>query len=108
MPGLGVPATLALTIRLNYFSTDQHAFVPLPGATSTQTVTLGTFRSEAHQGGASFPFSSDPGRLDASVTFTWTRGSTRLGTVTETTTAGHPQAAFGQPAHFSAAACRLG
>ncbi len=107
MPALGFSSTLSISVSLNEYSTTLQRFTPLTGATATRPVTLGTFSTRIHQGGAEFPFSADPGLLDASVTFTWTRGATQIAQVTRTTTAGHPQAAFGRPEHYSAAQCKL-
>lgn len=107
MGSLGFSATLSMTVRLNHYSTARRRFIPVPGSTAHKTVTLGAFSSQVHQGGAEFPFAADPGRLDASVTFTWTRGTKRIGEVTRTTSGGHPQAAFGRPKHHSSATCSL-
>ncbi len=108
MPALGFASTLSMTVSLNQYSTAHRGFVAVPGATAKRTVSLGSFSSHVHQGGAEFPFSANPGVLDATVTFTWTRGSTRIGRVSRTTRGGHPGADFSSPPHFSAAQCKLG
>ena len=107
MPALGFSATLSMTIQLNQLSTKTGTYSPVPGSTATRTVTVGTFRSRVHQDGAEFPYAADAGRLDATVTFTWSRGTTQLGQATRTTTGGHPLADFGEPLHHSSATCKL-
>ena len=108
MPALGFSSTLSMTIQLNRFSTAHRRFVAISGSTARRTVSLGALRTGVHQSGAEFPFSADPGRLDATVTFTWTRAGKVLGTTARTTTGGHPAADFGRPAHHSAARCMIG
>ena len=108
MPALGFSATLSMTIQLNQYSTKRKAFVAVPGATAKRAVSLGALRSRVHQGGAEFPFSANPGLLDATITFTWTRAGTQIGRVSRPTTGGHPEADFSRPAKFSAAQCRIG
>lgn len=108
MPALGFSSTLAMTVRLQQWSAARKAFVRVPGATATHTTHLGVVTSGLHQGGAVFPFSADPGRLNATVTFTWTRAGKVLGRTTRTTTGGHPSANYGRPAHHSAASCTIG
>ena len=107
MPALGFSATLSMTIHLGEYDTATHRVVPVPGSTAADTVRLGAVTRGVHQGGAEFPFSSDAGALDATVTFSWTRAGRRLATVTRPTSGGHPSAAFGSPPHHSAAGCRL-
>lgn len=107
MPSLGFSATLSMTIRLQQWSTRRKAFVRVPGSTATHTTHLGAVTSGLHQGGAVFPFTADPGRLNATVTFTWTRAGKVLGRTTRTTTGGHPSANYGRPAHHSAASCTI-
>lgn len=107
MPSLGFSATLSMTVRLQQWSTTRKAFVRIPGSTATHTTHLGAVTSGLHQGGAVFPFSADPGKLNAKVTFTWTRAGKVLGRTTRTTTGGHPSANYGRPAHHSAASCTI-
>ncbi len=107
MPALGFTATLSMTVHLGQYDTATHRFVPVSGSTATDTVSLGTVTRGVHQDGAEFPYATNAGTLDATVTFTWTRAGHRLATVSRTTTGGHPTAAFGVPAHHSAASCRL-
>ena len=107
MPALGFPATLSMTIQLNVRSATTGTYTPVPGPTATNTVTVGTFAGRLHQDGAEFPYASDSARLNATVTFTWTRDGKRIGQVSQTTTGGHPQADFGQPPNHSSATCKF-
>jgi hypothetical protein len=108
MPTLGFAATLGMTIQLNRYSAKSKSFVALPYPTAKTTVSPGTFATDLHQDGAVFPFSGPAGLLNATVTFSWTRAGKLLGRIAEPTTAGHPSAAGGRPARYSAAQCLLG
>jgi hypothetical protein len=107
MPALGFPATLSMTVALNQFVSRTRGYQPVAGDTATRTVTIGTFAGHVHQGGAEFPFSADTPRLNATVTFTWSRAGRTLGQITRTTEGGHPQADFGRPPHHSSATCKF-
>jgi hypothetical protein len=108
MPALGFAATLSMTIQLRQLDTTTDTYSPFPGTSGTRSLPLGRFTDHLHQSGAVFPFTADPGKVQASVTFTWTRAGKVIGTATEATTSGHPQADYGTPAHYSAASCTLG
>ena len=108
MPTLGFSSTLSMTIQLNHWSTKTKSFTPLSYRTARTTVSPGRFASNLHQDGAVFPFGGPAGLLDATVTFSWSRGGKVLGTATRQTTASHHDAAGGRPPHYSAAQCRLG
>jgi hypothetical protein len=108
MPTLGFASALSMTIQLNRYSAKSKSFVALPYATAKTTVSPGTFATDLHQDGAVFPFSGPAGLLNATVTFSWTRAGKPLGSTTRQTTAGHRDAAGGQPARYSAAQCQLG
>ena len=108
MPALGFRATLSMTIQLNLYSTTSKSFVAIAQATAKRTVSAGAFATDLHQAGEVFPFNGPIGLLNATVTFTWTRAGKPIGSTTQQTTAGHHDAAGGQPAHYSAAQCRLG
>ena len=107
MPALGFPATLSMTIQLNQRSAKTGTYSPVPGTTASRTVTLGKFKGHVHQGGVEFPYTSDTARLNATVSFIWSRGGKQLGQVSHTTTGGHPEADFGQPPHHSSATCKF-
>lgn len=108
MPTLGFSSTLSMTIQLNHYSSKTKSFVALPYRTAKTTVSPGTFQTNLHQDGAVYPFGGPAGLLDATVTFSWSRGGKVLGTAIRQTTAGHHDAAGGRPARYSAAQCRLG
>jgi hypothetical protein len=108
MPTLGFAATLSMKIQLNQWSSKNKAFGALSYATARTTVSPGTFARNLHQDGAVFPFGGPAGLLNATVTFSWSRGGRLLGTASRQTAAGHHDAAGARPAHYSAAQCRLG
>jgi hypothetical protein len=108
MPTLGFAATLSMTVQLNHWSTKTKTFSPLPFRTAKTTVSPGTFAKNLHQDGAVFPFGGPTGLLDATVTFSWSRGGKLLGTAVRRTAAGHHDAAGSRPPRYSAAQCRLG
>jgi hypothetical protein len=108
MPALGFSSTLAMTVRLGSWSMKDKRFVPLKGSTATERLSLGPVTSLPQQAGAKFDFTKPAGLLDATIEFSWTRAGKVLGHSIRTTTAGHRDADFGQPAHYSAAHCRLG
>jgi hypothetical protein len=108
MPTLGFASTLSMTIQLNHWVTKTKTFTALPYSTAKTTVTPGTFATNLHQDGVVFPFGAPAGLLNATVTFTWSRGGKVLGTALRQTTDGHHDAAGGRPAHYTAAQCRLG
>jgi hypothetical protein len=107
MPALGFAATLAMTFQVDYFDTLTQAFVPITGSTAVNHVSLGTVSAGLSQGGAVFPFNPGAGELDATVTFTWTVAGKVVGTVTRTTSGGHPTAKFASPPHYSEASCTI-
>ena len=107
MPALGFGASLSMTIQLNQYLPREKRYVAVKAATASRTVTIGRQTRGVHQSGAEFPYATDTGMLDATVTFTWTRGGRVLDQVTRTTTGGHPSAAFGVPPHTSTASCQL-
>ena len=108
MPTLGFASTLSMKIQLNHWSSKNKTFGALPYATARTTVSPGTFARNLHQDGAVFPFGGPAGLLNATVTFSWSRGGKVLGTATRQTAAGHHDAAGARPAHYSAAQCKLG
>jgi hypothetical protein len=106
MPSLGFPAWLSMKIQLDYYSTASRQFVPLPGGGGTHTTRLGRSSSKLQQGGATWIFNM-PVLLNATITFVWKREGKLLGETSQTTVAGHPNAQFGSPQHYSAKQCRL-
>ena len=105
MPALGFAAWLSLNIQLNYWSAQDKKFVADTAA--TRVVRMGRYSTGLQQGGARFKFYPKAGKFNASVQFFWRREGKLLGSKTLTTTAGHPGADFGSPAHYSAASCTI-
>jgi hypothetical protein len=108
MPTLGFSSTLSMTIQLNSWSSKSKSFTALPFKTAKTTVSPGRFATNLHQDGVVFPFGGPAGLLNATVSFSWSRGGKVLGTATRQTAAGHHDASGGRPPHYSAAQCRLG
>ena len=105
MPTLGFPAWLSMNITLNYYSTNEKRFIPVT-TNGTHLVRLGRSSSGLQQSGWSWTI--DQGALlNADVQFMWRRAGVLLGQTTVTTTAGHPDAKFGSPLHYSAKECQL-
>ena len=102
-PALGFPAWLSMKIELNYWTGKKF----VPDSHATKLVRLGRSSNGLQQGGARFNFGHQPLLFDANVQFIWRREGKLLGQKTLTTTAGHPSADFGSPAHYSAARCRI-
>jgi hypothetical protein len=107
MPTLGFSASLSMQIQVQYWSTAKGRFVPIQSSAATSSLSLGSATSGLQQDGAVFPFKAHTGLLTATVTFTWTRGGRVIGRTARRTTAGHRDADFGSPAHYSAAQCRI-
>jgi hypothetical protein len=107
MPSLGFSARLYMVVQVNYWSQAKHRFVPIQSNLATTQLSLGSSDTGLQQDGAIFPFSPHTGRLNATVTFMWTRGGKVIGQTVRRTTAGHTDADHGSPAHYSAAQCRI-
>jgi hypothetical protein len=105
MPALGIPASLSMTVQIDYWSAKDKTFVPAPDA--RQTVSLGEATTGLLQGGVSFPFAPGSGVFSGSVTFQWTRGGRVVATAARQVTSDHPDADFSSPAHLSAAQCSI-
>ncbi len=105
MPALGFPAWLSMQIRLNYYNTKKHRFLPLSNASTL--VRLGRIRNGLQQGGQTWTYGPHAGLFNATIQFIWRRSGKLLGQTSRRTTAGHRGADFGDPAHFSAKQCRI-
>lgn len=106
MPTLGFASWLSMSIQLNYYSKTKKRFVPAPSA-GQKLIRLGRLSTGLQQDGATFAFKPHAGLFNATVQFIWRRSGKLLGQTTKTTTAGHPNADFGSPAHYSARQCRI-
>ena len=107
MPALGFSASLSMVVQVDSYSVTSKRFVPIPNPQATAKLPIGTVSSLVEQGGQVFPFKPHSGLLNATITFTWTRAGKVLGQTKRRTTAGHAQADFGSPPHFSAAQCKI-
>ncbi len=108
MPTLGFSTGLSMLIQVEYYSTDGKRFIVDRSPNARHAVDLGRWSTNLQQGGWAFPsFPAHSGLLDATVRFTWTRGGKVIGQTSRRTTAGHPDADYASPPHYSAAQCRI-
>jgi hypothetical protein len=107
MPALGFASSLFMVVQVNFWSEAQHRFRPIQSNLATTRLSLGSNANGLQQDGAVFPFSAHTGLLNATVTFIWTRGGKVIGQTVRRTTAGHSDAAHGNPPRFSASQCRI-
>ncbi len=105
MPTLGLGERLSMAFRIDYWATASRSFLLVPN--TKRTVSLGPARTGLHQGGWWYRFAPHAGSLRGSVTFAWTLGGRVIGRAQRTTTTGHGLADFGDPAHYSTAACTI-
>jgi hypothetical protein len=108
MPSLGFAATLRMTVQLGYWNQKHERFMTIPGSAAASNLSLGSSSTGLQQDGVVFGFNDNAGLLNASVDFTWTRNGKVIAEAQRFTTAGHREADYGQPSHFSSADCRLG
>jgi hypothetical protein len=108
MPALGFSSTMRMTIQLGSWSEKHKRFVPIDGPTATKSLSLASSSSGMEQGGMAFGFTGSAGLLNATIDFSWSRGGRLLAQTSSPTTAGHRDADYSRPAHFSASQCRLG
>ena len=107
MPTLGFSASMSMVVQVNYWSTTSHRFLPIQNKLATTRLSLGSAATGLEQDGAVFPFKAHTGLLNATITFTWTRGGKVIGQTVRRTTAGHHDADHGSPPHYSAAQCLI-
>lgn len=105
MPTLGFAASMSMYVQVNYFSKSKHRFEPIRNA--TMRVGAGRSATGLEQAGSTFSFPRHTGLLNATIEFTWTRSGTVLAQTTRRTTAGHRDADYGSPPHYSARECRI-
>lgn len=108
MPSLGFSSTLRMTVQLGYWSQKHERFMVIPGPSAVANLAVGSSATGLQQDGVVFGFNGSAGLLDASIDFTWTRGGHVIAEASRTTTAGHHDADYSRPAHYSAGDCRLG
>jgi hypothetical protein len=104
MSDLGFPAWLSMRIQVSYYSASQHKFIPIK---DTTLVRLGRSSRGLQQGGTRLVFTPHTGLLNAHITFMWKRSGKLLGQTVRRSTAGHRDADFGSPPHFSAKDCQI-
>ena len=107
MPSLGFASTLRMTVQLGYWSQKHERFMAIPGPSAAANLSLGSSSTGLQQDGVVFGFNDSAGLLNASVDFTWTRGGRVIAESSRITTAGHHDADYSRPAHYSAGDCRL-
>jgi hypothetical protein len=105
IPSLGFPASLSMTVGVDYQPTPKIGFKPDPQAKAT--ISLGRSASRLQQGGVRFRFGAHSGPLRGRVTFQWRLGRRLIGSTQRLTTRGHHDADFGDPRRFSAAQCNI-
>jgi hypothetical protein len=108
MPSLGFASAMRMTVQLGHWSQKHERFMAIPRSTAVANLSLGSSSTGLQQDGVVFGFDNSTGLLNASIVFTWTRGDRVVAQATRITTAGHHDADYGRPAHYSAAHCRLG
>jgi hypothetical protein len=107
MPSLGFASALRMTVQLGYWSQKHERFMPIPGPSAVANLSLGSSSTGLQQDGVVFGFNDSAGLLNASVDFTWTRSGRVIAESSRITTAGHRDADYSRPAHYSAGNCRL-
>ncbi|HZE05306.1 MAG TPA: hypothetical protein VE127_08790 [Solirubrobacteraceae bacterium] len=108
MPSLGFPSVMAMTVTLNSWSAADKRFVAIKSPNAVDRIALGTHRTGLEQDGTIFPFhKGESGRWNATIEFTWKVRGKVVGQAKRRTTAGHRNADFASPPHYSAAQCRI-
>ena len=105
VPALGFPATIAISIGVDFYSKTDKRFEPDPQA--SKMIKVGSFSHGIHQRGVTFRFAPHTGRLRGTATFSWTRRGKVLGRTKRVTTPRHHDADFADPSGFSAATCMI-
>jgi len=108
MPSLGFSTSMSMTVKLQSYDTTTKQFVAIDSPYAVNQRTLGSHSTGLQQWGAVFPFATgQTGKWNAVIVFSWKRDGKVLGQVQRRTTAGHPSADYGSPAHYSAASCTI-
>jgi hypothetical protein len=105
VPALGFPASISISIAVDFYSQTDKRFEPDPNA--IQKIKLGEVAHGIHQRGVTFRFAPHTGRLRGTATFSWTRKGKVVGSTKRITTASHHDADFGDPSGYSAATCMI-
>lgn len=107
MPSLGFSSTLRMTVQLGYWSQKHERFMAIPGPSAVANLAVGASSTGLQQDGVVFGFDDSAGLINASIDFTWSRGGRVIAEASRITTAGHHDADYSRPAHYSASNCRL-
>jgi hypothetical protein len=105
MPALGFASALSMQVELRYWSDSEKRYRAL--SNTKQTLALGAERSGLHQSGISFQFTPHAGTLAGTIRFEWRLHRRAIGHIVRHTSADHPDADQGDPAHFSAGKCSI-
>jgi hypothetical protein len=105
VPALGFPATISISLGVDFWSKTDKRFEPDPQA--SRMIKLGPVSHGIHQRGVTFQFAAHTGRLRGTAKFSWTRRGKVLGSTKRVTTPSHHDADFGDPSGFSAATCMI-
>jgi hypothetical protein len=105
VPALGFPATISISLGVDFWSKTDKRFEPDPQA--RRMIKLGPVSHGIHQRGVTFQFAAHTGRLRGTAKFSWTRRGKVLGSTKRVTTSNHHDADFGDPSGFSAATCTI-
>jgi hypothetical protein len=104
-PALGFPATISISLGVDFWSKTDKRYEPDPNA--QRVIKVGPISHGIHQRGVTFRFAPHTGRLRGTATFSWKRHGKVLGTAKRVTTSSHHDADFGDPSGFSAATCMI-
>lgn len=104
MPTLGFPASMSMYVQVNYFSNAKQVFEPIRNA--TMRIGIGRSATGLEQAGSTFVFPRHTGLLNATIKFTWARGSV-LAQTARRTTGGHKDVDYSSPPRYSARECRI-
>jgi hypothetical protein len=105
VPALGFPATISISLGVDFWSKTDKRFEPDPQA--SRMIKVGPVSHGIHQRGVIFQFAAHTGRLRGTAKFAWTRRGKVLGSTKRVTTPRHHDADFGDPSGFSAATCMI-
>lgn len=106
VPALGFPASISISIGVEFWSQTAKRFTPDPKA--KRVITLSRVSHGIHQRGVTFQFPPHTGRLRGTAQFSWTMHGKVVGSTHRLTTAPHRAADFSDPAGFTAATCTIG
>lgn len=108
MPGLGIPATLSMSVSASYWNYTTSMF---QASGASLAVPLGTGTHGLRQGGVNFPFvppaAGSTYLVRGTITFEWMIGGKVVGKVTKNTGHGYANVGLATPPGYSAGTCTL-